>query len=192
MCELIYKEDSIKILGLSGSPRKKGNSDALLEIYCQGAKENGHECQTYRIAEMNISACKGCGNCFVSGSCIQKDDMTVLYQELYSAELIVFAFPIYMGQMSAQSKLVFDRLLALCNPDFSSRLTKKPSLSLLVTAGSGPETIIRDYIVKTQDAFRFLGIESKDTFLTLNNHDLSDFMNKGSEVDTVKEMGRCL
>lgn len=67
---------SKRVLILSGSPRKGGNSDLLCDEFMRGAQESGNEVEKIRVAEKNVAPCKGCYYCKRSGGqCVSKDDM---------------------------------------------------------------------------------------------------------------------
>lgn len=102
-----------KILILSGSPRKEGNSDLLADEFEKGAKESGHEVEKIRVAEKDIGYCKACYFCKRnSGRCIQEDDMENILQKMIDSDVIVFATPVYFYSIDAQLKTLIDRTVA--------------------------------------------------------------------------------
>lgn len=103
---------SKKVLILSASPRKQGNSDILCDEFALGAREAGHEVEKVRIAEKNIGYCRGCYACKDTGICAIKDDMAELLQKMIDADVIVFASPVYFYSVDAQLKAVIDRTVA--------------------------------------------------------------------------------
>lgn len=103
---------SKKVLILSGSPRKNGNSDILCDEFMKGAVDSGNSVEKIRVAEQNISYCKGCYACSNTGSCIIKDDMAQILQKMIDADVIVFASPVYFYSIDAQLKALIDRTVA--------------------------------------------------------------------------------
>ncbi len=104
---------SKKILILSGSPRKGGNSDLLCDAFLRGAKEAGNEVEKIRIAEKKIGYCSACYYCVQSGGvCAKKDDMAELLQKMIDADVIVLSSPVYFYSIDAQLKAVIDRTVA--------------------------------------------------------------------------------
>ena len=97
------------ILVISSSPRKSGNSDTLCDEFVRGAAEAGHHVRKVRLAEHDIRFCRGCGACNTTHSCVQKDDMAELLQEMIAADVIVLATPVYFYAMSGQLKTFIDR-----------------------------------------------------------------------------------
>lgn len=103
---------SKKVLILSGSPRKGGNSDILCDEFAKGAKESGHIVEKIRVAEKNIGYCRACYACKQSGICAIKDDMAEILQKMIDADVIVLASPVYFYSIDAQLKALIDRTVA--------------------------------------------------------------------------------
>lgn len=103
---------SKKILILSGSPRKGGNSDCLCDEFARGAQEAGHTVEKIRVAEQHIGFCRACYACKESGVCVQKDDMARVLQKMIDADVLVLASPVYFYSIDAQLKAVIDRTVA--------------------------------------------------------------------------------
>ena len=104
---------SKRVLILSGSPRKGGNSDLLCDEFMRGAQESGNEVEKIRVAEKNVAPCKGCYYCKRSGGqCVSKDDMGEILQKMIDADVLVLASPVYFYSVDAQLKAVIDRTVA--------------------------------------------------------------------------------
>lgn len=102
-----------KVLILSGSPRKAGNSDLLCDEFLRGAKEAGHDVEKVRVAEKKIAPCAACYYCTShDGACVHKDDMAELLQKMIDADVLVLASPVYFYSIDAQLKAVIDRSVA--------------------------------------------------------------------------------
>lgn len=102
---------SKKVLILSGSPRKNGNSDILCDEFMKGAIESGNEAEKIRVAEKNIGYCRACYAC-KKGACAIKDDMAEVLQKMIDANVIVLASPVYFYSIDAQLKALIDRTVA--------------------------------------------------------------------------------
>lgn len=122
---------SKKVLILSGSPRKGGNSDLLCEEFAKGAQEAGHEVEKIRVAEKNIGYCRACYGCRGTGKCVIKDDMAELLEKMVAADVFVLASPVYYYSIDAQMKAVIDRCLARFME------MKNKELYYIATAGAG-------------------------------------------------------
>ena len=100
-----------RILVLSGSPRKNGNTDRLVEAFVKGAEEN-NSVDVVSVHDCNVHPCIGCNTCFEreGNACFRKDDMTEIYAKMDVADIVVIASPVYFYGISAQLKAVVDRL----------------------------------------------------------------------------------
>jgi multimeric flavodoxin WrbA len=103
----------MKILGIWGSPRKGGNSEILLNVFLDGARESGAEVERIALREMKITPCLEIYHCFKDGTCPIKDDMLPLYDKLLAADVVALASPIFFYSVSAQAKAMIDRTQAL-------------------------------------------------------------------------------
>ena len=105
----------MKILILNGSPHRDGSTSEMADALKRGAEEAGHEVVSYNVAHMNIRGCMACEYCREKekGTCCQKDDMQILYPEILSADMVVFASPIYYFTLSAQLQAVIHRTYAI-------------------------------------------------------------------------------
>lgn len=102
-----------KVLILSGSPRKFGNSDLLAEEFKKGAEASGNQVEKIRVAEKNVGYCHACYYCRDhGGECAIKDDMSEILQKMIDADVIVLASPVYFYSIDAQLKAVIDRTVA--------------------------------------------------------------------------------
>lgn len=100
---------SKKVLILSGSPRKGGNSDLLCDKFMCGAIEAGHKVEKIRIQEKNVAPCMACYACRETGVCAIKDDMAEIMEKIIACDVMVLASPVYFYSIDAQLKAVIDR-----------------------------------------------------------------------------------
>lgn len=100
---------SKKVLILSGSPRKGGNSDLLCDEFMRGAKEAGHQVEKIRVQEKKVACCIACYACRNTGVCAIKDDMAEIMQKMIDCDVMVLASPVYFYSVDAQLKAVIDR-----------------------------------------------------------------------------------
>jgi multimeric flavodoxin WrbA len=99
-----------KVLVLSSSPRRGGNSDLLCDQFISGAIESGNEAEKIFLRDKKINYCTGCGICIDrKGKCSQKDDMTEVLNKMVEADVIVMATPVYFYTMCGQMKTLIDR-----------------------------------------------------------------------------------
>ena len=162
----------MKILIISGSPRKGGNTELLAEAFAKGAAEH-HHVEIVSVRDYKVNPCLGCNACFkTNGICAQKDDMSPIYEKMNQADMLVIASPVYFYGISAQLKAVIDRLH---NPIRDSFHIKKMAL-LLVGAATLPElfdAILAEYNL----CLKFFGIEDAGKVLVRGVKDKGDINN---------------
>ena len=102
-----------KVLILSASPRKGGNSDTLCDQFMLGAEEAGNPVEKIFLRDKEINYCLACDVCKRNGGdCDQDDDMAEVLDKMTAADVIVMATPVYFYTMDAQMKTLIDRTYA--------------------------------------------------------------------------------
>ena len=112
---------SKKILVLSTSPRKGGNSDLLADAFARGAREAGSTVEKISLSGLRVDFCRGCLSCLNTKRCVIQDDAVEIAEKMGVAEVIAFATPIYYYEMSGQMKTLLDRANALFASDYAFR-----------------------------------------------------------------------
>lgn len=103
----------MKILVLTGSPRKNGNSNFLVDNFIKGATEKGHKIFRFDSAFKKVHPCIACNKCGMNGDCVFNDDFNYVKENLVDSDMVVFATPMYYFGISAQLKAVIDRFYAI-------------------------------------------------------------------------------
>lgn len=99
----------MKILGVVGSPRKKGNTSILMQEALKPFKMNNIETKLVFLDDYNISDCRGCEGCKKTYKCVIDDDMQKLYPDILDSDAIILASPTYFYNISADMKAFIDR-----------------------------------------------------------------------------------
>ena len=99
----------MKVLGIICSPRQGGNTEILVKVALTSAGEAGSQTELVSVYDKNIAPCDACNGCRKTGVCLIKDDMQAIYQQMETADGIIFGSPVYFGSVSAQGKAVMDR-----------------------------------------------------------------------------------
>jgi multimeric flavodoxin WrbA len=99
---------SKKVLVISGSPRKGGNSETLCDRFVAGARDAGHNVEKFSLAGKQLGPCRACYAC-KSGFCPQQDGASGMVQKMLEADVIVLGTPVYFYTMCAQLKALIDR-----------------------------------------------------------------------------------
>lgn len=123
----------MKILGISCSPRKNGNTMLLLEEALRGAQQEGAEIDLFSVAGKKIEHCDGCRTCWKTGICQITDEMQPLFPLIAEADGIIYGTPVYASSMTGVCKTILERGGALGSPD--KNLANKVGAAI-VTAGS--------------------------------------------------------
>jgi len=168
-----------KVLGISGSPRKNGNSDMLLEQILRGVETKNIEVEKIYLREYSFQACIGCEKCREDHICTGlNDDMQMLYPKIIEAKGIVLVSPTHHYNITAWMKAFIDRLY--CFYEFtddrprgwSSRLANDGRKAVIATICEQPE---KENLGVTLEAMRLplqaLGYEVLDELAVLGIFD---------------------
>jgi multimeric flavodoxin WrbA len=195
---------TVTVLGISGSPRRRGNTETLLDSFLAGAAEAGAAVERVVLKDMDFSACQGCNACHRSGNCIVKDDAPVIYDKILAADCIAVASPIYSMGITAQLKGFIDRgqylwarKLMLKTLSFSDDHIRKHKAVFVSTAGQDNPAVFDAAFPAMKALFNGCGFEyyanvtanNMDAFGGIKNHPtaLAGAYVKGQEVVRVLE-----
>ena len=134
----------MKILVITGSPRKNGNSNILADSFIKGAEEAGHSIVRFDSAFKNVHPCVACNKCGMNGQCVFKDDFESVRNNIVDSDAVIFVSPMYYFGISAQIKAVIDRFYAI---NGQIHTPKKSALILTYadTSAKEAESIINHY-----------------------------------------------
>ena len=177
----------MNILILSGSPRRGGNTKLMAEVFAKGAAEH-HHVEIVSVSDVKVNPCLGCNACFKNEThaCVQKDDMSLIYEKMNHADMLVIASPVYFYGLSAQLKAVIDR----CHNPIRDTFRIKKMALLLVGAATLPElfdSILAQYqlslnFFKLEDAGRVLVRSIKDKGDIKNTNALNEAFELGQQI----------
>lgn len=133
-----------KVVVISSSPRKGGNSDTLCDEFVRGAADGGNKVTKYFLEDMEFGSCKACLSCKTpERECYQEDEISIILDDMMKADVIVYATPIYYYSMNGTLKRFFDR----CYPIFYHLENKDYYIITAVGSSNGNAlTGIRDFI----------------------------------------------
>jgi len=134
----------MNILGISGTPRKGGNSEILLDAALEPFAEAGWEVRRILLSELSVSPCTGCETCVKTGACPINDGMDEIYEAYRKCDAVIISSPVYYRNVPAQLKAVFDRTFAAKDMP----LRGKPGGAIAVGRGeaSGGQPIVLNII----------------------------------------------
>ncbi|MBR6024491.1 MAG: flavodoxin family protein [Methanobrevibacter sp.] len=133
-----------KVVVISSSPRKGGNSDTLCDEFVRGAVDGGNKAVKYFLEDIEFDSCKACMSCKTpERECYQDDQISLILDDMMEADVIVYATPVYYYSMTGTLKRFFDR----CYPIFNHLENKDYYIITAVGSSNGNAlTGIRDFI----------------------------------------------
>ena len=187
----------MNILILSGSPRKGGNTDLLVEAFVKGASQK-HHVEVVSVHDYKVCPCMGCNACFrnerlrvgasagMQHTCAQKDDMAMIYEKMAHADMLVIASPVYFYGLSAQLKAVIDR----CHNPIRDTFPIMKTAILLVGAATLPE-LFDSILAQYQLCLNFFKLEDAGRVMVRGVKDKGDIKNTNA-LNEAFELGKSL
>lgn len=154
----------MNILVLNGSPHISGNTMKMIEAFKEGAHE--HQVSVIDVCQYQINGCLACEACHRQNkTCVQKDDMQIIYDLLPQTDMLVLASPIYYHGLSGQLKCAIDRLYAILYPTKPTRLNK---IAMILSSGD-PDMYEGAVFSYQGDFLDYLGLEGMGIFTAHGN-----------------------
>lgn len=127
----------MKVLAVIGSPRKNGNTTAMVNAVCKGAADAGHEIEVVHLTDYKMQGCVACCACKAGKVeyCAVNDDMQKLYGKIVAADCLVIGTPVYMGQVTSQMKAFFDRWYTFLDSNY--QIHHLPGKKFITVTASG-------------------------------------------------------
>ncbi len=170
----------MKVLGVVGSPRKNGNCDVLVKEFLDAVDG---DTEYIFLNQKKLFGCNACMAC-AEGDCVIDDDGNDIIKSLLEADVLVFASPIYYGQISAQAKTFIDRFYQISRNENKSLESKK--VVTIFTQGQ-QEDVFRDYIDSLEVMpFGFMGMEVIANITEMGAQNKGDKEELAEYIDEVK------
>lgn len=143
----------MKIIGISGSPRKGSNTDIIVGKVLEGAASKGAETEMVSITDLKLAYCTGCMQCRADGNCrlteeLVNDDLPPLLEMIERADGIVLGSPVYGMHLPGRFKNMFDRLVSQMvitltpeGPSYACRIPGKRNSVVIATCGNRDSTM---------------------------------------------------
>jgi multimeric flavodoxin WrbA len=178
---------STNIVVLSGSPRKNGSTERLVQEFISGAREVGKTVTEFRVADLKIAPCLGCGSCHQSGVCVHEDDMPQILDALRSADALLLASPIYYWNITAQLKTAIDRFYSSLRVN---QLTVKRAALILTSGNAAPDTC-EGSIITYKRICKHQNWEDAGIVAAQSLH-APEMLDGRAELEHARELGRTL
>ena len=163
---------TIKVLGISGSPHRHGNTETLLDKFLEGANVAGSSVEKIVLKDLDYSPCRGCNACHKTGECIVQDDAIDLFDKILKSDCIAIASPIYSMGITAELKGFIDReqylwarKFILKTLYFKNAHIKKHKGIFISTAGLGWNNVFNGAFPIITALFNTLGFEFYDNIV---------------------------
>ncbi len=134
-----------KVLIITGSPRLKGNTNALVTAFASGAVAAGNEVEVFDAATANLNGCHADKSCEQRGCCGQKDDGVRMNELMREADVLVLASPVYWSGFTSQIKTAIDRFYQFSFPKGRETLHIKDLY--LIAASANPDSAMFNDVV---------------------------------------------
>lgn len=180
----------MKVVGFVGSPREGGNTDILVNEVLSGAAEKGADTKVFHLNTLNIKGCQACYHCKSHEGCAIQDDMQSLYDEIIQADAIVLGTPIYMWQMTGQTKIFLDRFYALINSDLAPKHDGKKEMVFVVAQGAGEANAFKSYIEHTVNMFNYGKLHVSDIVIAAGMGAKGDVKQHHDVITQAKTAGK--
>jgi multimeric flavodoxin WrbA len=135
--------NSVRVIGLNGSPHHNGNTVTLIRWVLEGCTEAGAQVEWIHLIDYEVRYCQGCFTCLRTGACPIQDDYRSILDRLVAADGIVVGSPVYEGQPTAQLKTFLDRTTLL---GLYTRTFEKQRSVGVATSGVAPTAGVAKYV----------------------------------------------
>ncbi len=180
---------SKKILVMTSSPRKNGNTAKMAAAFMQGAEQAGHEVFRFDAAFHRINGCTACDACWSTGkACVMDDDFNALAELLESCEVLLIATPLYWLGFPAQVKAAIDKLYAYGGSGGLRPLAIRESY-LFVCGGDAGKEEYQPILQSYRTSAAFLGWKDRGVIQT-GGLDEAGALEQSGVLEQAEEMGR--
>lgn len=187
----------MKAVFINGSPRKNWNTDKLLQSAAKGAESVEAEVKYYDLYDLQFSGCRSCFACKVkdsktNGVCTYPDALKPVMDDIQLADVLVLGTPVYLGNMSAQLNLFWERLM-FANVSYSSydqgrKMEKAKRCAIIITMGATMEQMCqlgydRHFNQMGRQLGHMMGSESAEILYSYDAYQFSDYSKYNISAD---------
>ncbi len=180
-----------KILGVVGSPRKKGNTHVLVSKVLDGAADSGAVTETLFLGDMKIRECDGCHVCWKGKQCSKRDDMNNVYQKIAESDVIVFGTPVYWYGPTAIMKCFIDRFVYFNCPGNRGKIRGKSAVIAVPYEEENPRTA--DLLIKFfRKSLGYLEMKFAGKIVVPGVGNRGDILKKADRLEDAHRLGKKL
>ena len=144
----------MKVLGLVGSARRKGNTDILVDEILKVVEKQGGDAEKVFLSSMTINPCRGCSTCERTGKCIHDDDLAALVEKMKRSDVWIFGTPVYFWGPTAQFKAFMDRWFGISKDVFKGK-----RVIIVMPLGDSDVYYARHAIGMVTDSCEYMGLK---------------------------------
>ena len=179
------------ILGVVGSPRKKGNTHILVSRILEGATAEGAAAETLFLGDLDIRECDGCHICWKGRQCSKKDEMNKIYPKIIQSDIIIFGTPVYWYGPTALMKCFIDRFVYFNCLEHRAAIKGKSAVIAVPFEEEDPKTA--DLLVKFfKKSLQYLEMKLIGKILVPGVGGRGDILKKPGSLKEGYELGRKL
>jgi multimeric flavodoxin WrbA len=180
-----------KILGIVGSPRRKGNTHILVSKVLEGAEAEGALSNIIFLSDLIIRECDGCHTCWQGKPCSKKDDMNDMYPAIAGSDILVFGTPVYWYGPTALMKAFMDRFVYFNCPENRPLVRGKKAVTVIPFEEENPET--GEFVALFfRKCFTYLEMKLSGNLIVPGVGDRGDVLKKQTIMDEAYGLGRRL
>ena len=179
----------MKIVGINASPREESNTRMALQAALEEAERKGADIQIFDTNKMKITPCQADNACKANGGkCVIDDEMQEIYEAINEADGVILATPIYWYNVSAQLKLVIDRMYSYYMMPSADQLKGK-KIAIITSQGAPGEETFTDARTVVLKGFEALGFEIVDDEGFTENNQPAAIANKDDDIKRAVALG---
>ena len=184
----------MKVLGIMGSPRIKGNTDLLLDEALKGAKSQGATVEKIVVDKLHIEPCREYYGCEKDGKCVIRDDMDSIYTKLLEADRVILASPMFFYGLTSQAKALIDRCQALWVKRYT--LKQEPpggrKGAFIAVGATKGKTLFDGSILTVKYFFDAIGVKYAEELLVRGVEKRGDIKKHPTALSDAFELGKRL
>ena len=178
----------MRILGISGTPRKGGNSELLLNAALEPFAEAGWEARKILLSEIKVEPCMGCETCIERKSCAISDDMDAVYEAYEWCSAVIISSPAYYRNVPAQLKAVIDRTFAMKNHPLKGKLGG--AIAVGRSTSGGGQTNVLESIYNFYLSCGMLCVPGELNGVTVSADKPGDVLSQPNRLEQARILGR--
>ena len=177
------------ILGIVGSPRRKGNTHLLVERILEGARGEGAATETLLLGDLKIGECDGCHACWKGKECGKRDDMNGAFPRIADSDALVFGTPVYWYGPTALMKGFVDRFVYFNCPENRAKIAGKSAVIVVPYEEDNPETAA-PVVEFFEKCFRYLEMNLAGKIIVPGVTRRGEVAEKADRIEEARKLGR--